>query len=156
MKKSICTVLVLLIVFSFTMIAFADTASNPVPLSYYAGYTTPVKKYFNTTSSWNKASEARWQILQDHNAETIIVNMTTGGTYNYSHKTWVVKSNGAILLDDPIIVPNGATRQFSAAVISAAETYNTLKLRVYNMKYPDTNLRMKTTGQGEATLFYVA
>ena len=148
-KKTLYTVLAVVLVLSFTTVAFAD---QNLIISYNAGYTTLVNSNFVTTGKLMKNAGDQWTSFKDKNKETYYVHKTTGETHSGSHDTGVANTHGTLLCSSLVTVPFGVKKALPADAVAAAQSYTTIKLRIYRNDSYGSNYGMKTKGLGYAML----
>lgn len=148
-KRLFCTVMAVVLILSFTTVAFAD---QNLTISYNAGYTTLVNSNFYTSETLQRNTGDRWGSFRDKNIETYYVHKTTGEMHAGSHDTGVANIHGTLLCSSLMEVPFGTPKSLPAAAVAAAQSKTSIKLRIYRHDTYGSSYGMKTKGKGYATL----
>lgn len=131
MKKIICIILAMVMVFAFVTSAFAD--------GYYHGtpefHSTSCKKRFVTSNCITKSSNESWGPTY---CEATMSFATANPSYNYLLAEPYSKGDG-ISLGDTIHVINSATYGYLLDFGGEEDEYNSLYLRITNPYYPSNH-----------------
>ena len=127
MKKIICIILAMVMVFAFVTSAFADEYYHGTP-EYHS---TLCKKRFTTEDCITKSSNESWG---DTYCLATVSFETANPSYNYLIAQPYCKSEG-VSLGDPVHIINSTAYGYPLDFNGSEDYYNSLNIRITNPYY---------------------